>query len=149
MSDDPRAPEPPEPTPAPFRFKPRDFVTDNAPASTPSPQGPTDVRELVRLATLNAPTSPAPPAENEVHQILRDNVAHASAAGLNDLKPLPKRRSRRLRDYVIVAVAVNLPLGLVGYLFRSNAITLVFVLAAAIMFNLQFAWRVWAIMDDY
>jgi len=152
MDDAPASPVPPEPAPPKFRFKPREFPVENVPVSAPSTQGPTDVQGHFRAAAAGNPSltpTPGPPPENEIHGILRANVAHAGAAGLNEVKPVARRPSRRLRDYLIVAGAYNLFLGAVAWKFREAPVMLVFVLAAFVLFNLRLAWSMWVVMDDY
>src|SRR5581483_7471813 len=68
----------------------------------PSPEGKIEIRDIYRQAATSGPllsTQVKPVVPNEVHTILRDNLAHANAAGLNDLAPKPRRKSRRKRDY--------------------------------------------------
>lgn len=93
------------------------------------------------------PGSSAPrAANNEIHAVLRDNVARASAAGLNDVQPMPRRRSRRLRDYLLVTTLINAGIAAVAW-FSPGA--QLFCLAGAVLFNVSFTWIIWAVMDDY
>lgn len=111
-----------------YQLKPREFDVVNEQLKAPSvpaaetppaafdsgvaaASGTFDVRELARLGAQtgsllsgNAPAN----RENDVHAMLRDNLAKANAAGLNDLAPLPRRRSRRRRDYIALLIAGNL-----------------------------------------
>jgi hypothetical protein len=150
-----------------YGFKPNEFEAANEPPREPTPATPApiapdpgivsvhddriDVRELARIATGDGPAlGPNAVANrpNEVHAILRDNLDRANTAGLNDVS-LRQRRSRRLRDYLIAVTLLNGPLGGAAWFFRREAITLVFILAVFVFFNIRFAWHVWAIMDDY
>ena len=150
-----------------YGFKPSEFEAANEPPRSPSPAADTppapdpgivpvhgdriDVRELARIATGDGPAlGPNTVANrpNEVHAILRDNLARANAAGLNDVS-LRQRRSRRLRDYLIAVTLLNGPLGGAVWFFRREPIMLIPIVAAFIFFNIRFAWHVWAIMDDY
>src|SRR5436309_729369 len=99
-----------------YGLKPKEFDRVNEPAApapvapepTPSnpasasPTGRIDVRDLTRSAAKNMPLlsgNIAANRPNEVHAVLRDNVARADAAGLNELAPKAARVSRRRRDY--------------------------------------------------
>ncbi len=132
-----------------FRFKPREFTTVNPPVSTPS-DTPTDVREHFTLASAKPPPTAHPVSarttDNEIHAVLRDNLAHADAAGLNDVKPAVRRRSRRLRDYFLVTTLMNAVIAAVAYLSPGAQL---FCLAGAVMFNVSFTWIIWFVMDDY
>lgn len=157
----------PDPPRKIYGFKPREFEVANesprqpAPADPPPPapdpgivrvhEGRIDVRELARIATGEGSalgTNAVANRPNEVHAILRDNLARANAAGLNNVS-LRQRRSRRLRDYLIVVTLLNVPLGGAAVFFRHDPIMLVFILSAFVFFNIRIAWNVWAIMDDY
>ncbi len=140
---------PPSPAPRSFRLKAREFTVDNVPISTPTSFEPTDVREHFQAAA-GALLTPIPPtAKNDVHDLLAANLAAAQAAGLNDVKPVGRRPSRRLRDYLLVAVPVNLTIAGVALFFHSSPVVLVFALAGFVMFNLRLAWSMWVVMDDY
>lgn len=152
MSDAPPPASEPEPPRRAFRFKTPTFTAVNPPSSTPSPHGPTDVREHFRHAEAIRQASaqnPPPARENQVHDILRENLTHANAAGLNDVKPVAKRPSRRRRDYAIVATVFNVPVITLGVIFRHAPIALVFLLAAFVLFNIRLAWTLWVVSDDY
>jgi hypothetical protein len=84
----------------------------------------------------------ARPEENEIHAVLRDNLARANAAGLNEVSPRP-RRSRRRRDYFLTLLIGNTVL--VGGAFLMP----VFAIAGMIIFNLGATWIMWFVMDDY
>lgn len=147
MSDASAEPPPPETPRREFRFKPREFVPDNPPASTPS-AAPTDVREHLLAATPPLPTPSQPPVarQNEVHALLRDNLAAADAAGLNDVKPVVRRRSRRLRDYWVTLIGVD---GLLLALWWSGFFPEIFLLSGLVLFSVGFTWVMWAVLDDY
>ncbi len=152
MSDAPPPPPDSDPPRRKFAFKTPTFPVDNPPASTPSPHGPTDVREHFRHAEairVAAAKNPAPSRENEVHGILRDNLARADAAGLNDVTPVEKRPNRRLRDYLIVATAFNVPVITLGLIFRQSPVVWVCALAAFVLFNLRLAWILFVVGDKY
>lgn len=154
-------PEPPRKT---YQLKPRDFERVNAvpadptapPASPATPaNGPTDridVQDLYRQAATPGPAlghqKPAS-APNEVHALLRENLARANAAGANDLAAQPRRRSRRLRDYLIAMFAVNAFLAYWAFGPYANGVTFVYGLAGMVFFSCGFSWVMWAVVDDY
>lgn len=150
--NEPSPSDPPSESGAPkFRLKPREFPVANVPVSTPSLFEPTDVQAHFRAAAagapLVAPVGPTP--KNDIHEILRTNLAADEAAGLHAVKPVSPRPSRRRRDYVIVAGSVNLLLFGLALFFRDAPVVLIFVLAAFVLFNLRLAWSMWIVMDDY
>lgn len=152
-------PDEPDPPRTFYGFKPTKFeVANPLPATTPAPvsESPTqpapdpgiptappgriDVRELTRLASTGLPllnTPAVPKNENEIHTILRDNLAVADAAGLNDVKIDPHYRSRqqrRVRFFWIAIVAIDVPLGAYAWWMShpmSQASTIPFTLALA------------------
>ena len=144
-------PEEADPPRRTYGFKPTRYEVVNNQGNTPGSAGPIDIHELHRQATPPV-MSPRPvPSENEVHAILRENLAKANAAGLNDLNEKPHRISRRKRDYWISMAAVNLvfiPLIFAGFSSR-NAIVFVSAIAGFAMLNAALAWVFWAILDDY
>ncbi len=107
---------------------------------------PIDLRELVRQGAASGPVLKGnAPANrpNEVHAILRDNLAQANAAGLNDVKPPAPRKSRRKRDYFVSLLVGNAALSV------GTAIMPVFGVAGLIIFNCGLTWVMWFVMDDY
>ena len=153
MSAAPRnPPEPPEgETPRrEFRLKPTEFERANRPADAFGDNAASDTRQIYREANARSPSAAAPaPAENEVQAILRDNVARAQAAGLDEVIPQRRRPSRRKRDYwLMLGVGNLLVVGAVLGL-HQNAVTLVFGLSAVVLFTLGLTWVMWAVMDDY
>lgn len=150
-------PDEPDPPRKFYGFKPTTFevanprpaiasTTDSTaqPAPDPgipaAPPGPIDVHELHRLASTGLPllnTPAIPKKENEVHTILRENLAVADAAGLNDVKIDPRYRSRqqrRVRLFWIAIVALDVPLGAYAWWMShplSQASAIPFTLAVA------------------
>jgi hypothetical protein len=120
-------PDEPDPPRRFYTLKPKQFEAVNsvppppteAPAAeTGGPQavidGPIDVRALFKSASadpgqrlLTKPGGSTRGPENDVHAMLRENHARAEAAGLNALKPVAQRHSRRRRDYIALLVAGN------------------------------------------
>ena len=151
----------PEPTPEPtepvaprreFRFKPTEFERTNRPLDGMDDTPAVDVRILHRQANL-ASGSPAPPpaapAENDVHAILRANLAQATEDGLNDVILQPKRTSRRKQDYWLMFGAGNLGFASMLIFLGHDLMVSVCVGAGVIVYSLGLTWIMWFVMDDY
>jgi hypothetical protein len=137
-----------------YQFKPKEFEQVNPPlARTPESSSPTDVRDHFQAANARPP--PPPPAvrpvaaTNDVQAMLRENLQHANAAGLNELTPQPRRRSRRTRDYWLVLVFINAILAFAAFGPYANGITLVYGIAGMIFLSTGLTWVMWFVMDDY
>jgi len=148
----------PEPPRKFYGFKAREFERANAtneakpagdasPTAGPEPRpntvGPIDVHDLIRSGAGPLPSRhPGAARTNEVHDILRENLARANDAGLNEVKPR-RRRSRRRRDYFITLCLGN------SLLLAGALIMPVFGIAGMILFNIGYTWITWYVMDDY
>jgi hypothetical protein len=157
-----------------YDLKPKEFERVNAPvAGQPSPSAtppssppvsppslpeldsskPIDVRELFQQASTPGPVLSKGPRNdlNEVHAVLRDNLARANEAGLNDVPLRPKRPSRRKRDYISLMIGANAVLAFLAIsFFRShNVIGFVSVMAGIGMLSASITWVMWFVMDDY
>jgi hypothetical protein len=151
-NEEPHGPPEPEPPRREFHFKPTEFETTNRPADDTPGNAPIDVQQLYRQAGARPPPPAANApvkAENEVHAILRANVAQAEAKGLNEVIPQPRRPSRRKRDFWLLLAGGNLlVVGTVGVLHK-NVITVIFGFSAMVFFSLGLIWVMWVVMDDY
>jgi hypothetical protein len=89
--------------------------------------------------------------ENDVHAMLRDNLARADGAGLNDLSAQPKRPSRRKRDYWFLMIGGNAVLALLfaGAVKDGNAFMMAFSAAGIGAISAGITWVMWFVMDDY
>jgi hypothetical protein len=171
-------PDEPDPPRKFYGFKPTKFevansLPPNAPASasdspTPpasdpgipsAPPGRIDVHELNRLASTGLPllnTPAIPKKENEVHTILRGNLAVADAAGLNDVKIDPHHRTphqRRVRTFWILLVAINVPLGIVAWvtshpMSQASAFPFTFAIAGIGYFTGRLIWHTFFLNTD-
>lgn len=155
-----------------YGFKPRDFERANAipvppPAATapvapdpgilPSDGARIDVRDLNHLAATGQPLLSATPAsirENEIHGVLRENLAIANAAGLNDVTlDLRHRtpRQRRIRRFWILLPAINVPLGLIAFLIgphRAMPFFFVCTIATIGFLNARLIWHTFFLNTD-
>lgn len=159
-------PDEPEPPRKFYGLKTPTFDRLNAPpreANAPEPEaaastgpapvaeGRIDVRDLTRIAGTPGPvlSSPVPGKPNDVHQVLAGNLAAANAAGLNDVAPRPKRRSRRKRDYILLMITVNAFFAFWAFGPYANAMTFVYGLAGIVLFSISLSWVMFGVMDDY
>ncbi|MDB6167512.1 MAG: hypothetical protein JWM88_376 [Verrucomicrobia bacterium] len=149
MSENSREPEPPEPPRREFRFKPTTFERAN-PATGAENNPPIDVRDIFRQASAGPPKPRATPdpAANEVHDILRANLARENETGRNDVAPEPRRASRRKRDYWFLLLGGYLLFAIIAVISR-NYVVLVFGGAGMILYTLGVTWIMWHVMDDY
>ena len=114
-----------------------------APAAPPVPSTdqPIDVRDLARQANANTPilgVNAPVNRETEVHAMLRENLERADAAGINDVKPVKKRRSRRNRDYWRIMLPVNAFFAFWAFGPYANAVTFVYGLGGMAFFTAGF-----------
>jgi len=151
-SEEPHGPPEPEPPRREFRFKPTEFEVTNRPADATAANAPIDVSQLYRQANAPRPKAPATTprsADNEVHSLLRANLAHAQAKGENEVIPRRRRLSRRQRDYWLLLFGGNLLV--VGIVFAAgiNTMTLAFGFAAMAVLSLVLTWIMCFVLDDY
>lgn len=128
-------PEELEPERVVYRLKAKEFERVNPPP-TSSPEPASTDNPAGKNSVLGANL-------NDVQSILRENLDAANARGLNDIRPQPRRRSRRTRDYIVSTIVVNLAL------VACTHFNFVFALAGFALFNFGFTWMVWVVMDDY
>lgn len=136
-----------------YRLKPKDFEMVNEPTSAaPADSSPTHVRGHLRAA-FSPPSSSAitpQPQANDVHALLRDNVARANAAGLNELTAVRARRSRRKRDYWRLMALGTIILGGIAALTGPRMpIPFTYAIAGLVLFNLGLWWIMWHVTEDY
>lgn len=112
-----------------------------------------DVRDhFSSAAAVSGIPVPKPTAkENDVHGLLRDNVARANAAGLNELTEKPRRPSKRKRDYWFLMISGNAILALLFVMAtaQGNAFLMAFSAAGIGLISAGLTWVMWFIMDDY
>ena len=118
-----------------------------------------DVHDLHRAAATGQPLLSAPPSptrENDVHTILRANLAVADAAGLNEVKIDPHHRTphqRRVRRCWILLVAVNVPLGTLAWktshpMTQASAYFFTFAVAGMALFTARLVWETFFLNTD-
>ena len=160
-------PDDPDPPRKYYGFKPKEFERANAPRPAPPEDEqtaaaplsadavrdtPIDLRELVRQGAASGPVlkgnAPANRA-NDVHAILRDNLARAEAAGLNQIAPPVPRPSRRKRDYWVLVIAGNTLFASVALMGRGSPVMFVSGIAGCAVITAGLTWVMWGVMDDY
>jgi hypothetical protein len=155
-----------------YGLKPKEFERVNPPvagqpppSSPPSPPAsppksreldpskPIEVRELFQQASTPGPVLSKGPRNdlNDVHVVLKDNLARANEAGLNEVPLRPKRPSRRKRDYMLLMIGTNAGLAFlaIGFFRSHNVIGFVSAMAAIGMLSASITWVMWFVMDDY
>jgi hypothetical protein len=151
-NEEPLGPPEPEPPRREFRFKPTEFEVANRPADDTPGNAPIDVTQLYRQATKPpvAPGTAAPrPAENEVHAMLRANLAKEEAKGLNTVLPQVRRLSRRKRDFWLILTGGNVLVVGIVLLLGINAMTLAFGFVAMAVLSIILTWIMWFVFDNY
>jgi hypothetical protein len=96
---------------------------------------------------LETPGAAAP--HQDVHSILRENLARADAAGLNALTPKTRRRSRRKRDYWMLLFLGNAFFGAAVAYFGFKSMPGTFAFGGMIFFSCALTWIMWFIVDNY
>jgi hypothetical protein len=151
----------PDPPRKHYQLKPKEFELLNDPPSAFTPQGhkpdpqiegqPIDVREIYQQAQTPGPVlqKSRVPMANDVHAILAENLARANAAGLNTLKPKPKRRSRRTRDYFLMIVPLNAFFGFAAFGPYANPVTFVYGIGGMALSTVAVTWVMFFIVEDY
>lgn len=144
-----------------YQLKPREFeVVNELSSAIPQgrnhdpahPIGRIEVRELYQQANTPGPVLPVGAKvvlKNEVHALLDDNLARANAAGLNELTPKPKRRSRRTRDFFAVVIPLDLFFGYAAFGHYSNVAMMAYGVAGIIISTIGLGWVMFFVMDDY
>jgi hypothetical protein len=139
-----------------YGFKQREIETVNAPTHEAQPLPPVRIQDLINHAV--APTKPGAAAkavplshENEVHAMLRANVARDNAAGLNELIPLEMRPSKRKRDFWFLVISASLLFGLIAISqgALNNPVIFVPAVGAMGMTAISLYWVMFHIMSDY
>ena len=83
--------------------------------------------------------------------MLRENHAWENAAGLNELAPKARRKSKRKRDYLVTMLVANPPMwALFAFaLYYRNPYLLAYAGGGIVLFNVSFTWVMWFVVDDY
>ena len=158
----------PDPPRRGFGFKPREFVrinrargeprqpdasADAGAQSFPYSGGPIDVRDFTQNASGDgSPLSTSSPAacEYDAQGILRLNLRNDLARGCYDVEPgKDRKRSRRIRNYVVALLAIDTPLGLIAWLSgHTDPFPFVCSIAAMAFLSAQITWETWFLRTD-
>ncbi|MEY4488238.1 MAG: hypothetical protein RIQ79_746 [Verrucomicrobiota bacterium] len=160
----------PDPPRVVYGFKPREFdrvntTSPHASADAPPPAGhPTtpdsteriDVIELNKLAAGDGPQigiKSAAVKPTEIHAMLRENYQKDVAAGHYELGALDdSKRRRRIRNYWIAMVGVNVPLGAFAYWvgpYQYPPIPFVCAIAAMAILSAVMTWETFFLRTHY
>jgi hypothetical protein len=120
------------------------------------PDEPDPPRKTYQLGKAEfKPLNPAPETtgaaapDQDVQAHLRDNLARAKAAGVNELEYRPRRISRRRRDYWTLFFLGNGGFGAAMLYFGPQTLGGVFALAAMIFYSAALTWVMFGVMSDY
>jgi len=145
-------PDDPDPPRKFYGLKAREFERVNK----PEPDAPgMNVEDHFRAAAApprrREPPLATTPAENDVHDLLRQNVERERAAGLDRLKSMEPRQSRRKRDFLMLLAAGNgVLLGVLAFgLSEGNAFIMGSAGAGMLLFTIGVTWIMWGVMSDY
>lgn len=100
---------------------------------------------------LNVPPSdPARPTTPDVFTLQRDLREREIAAGLDALAP-PRRAqySRRKRDFWLMLLLIDGPLGTATWFARNDPIALVLAGSGLVLTTIGLIWVMWFVMSDY
>ena len=157
-------PEPPRKT---YGFKPRDFEranpapaqpTSELPAPDPGISAASDekisVHDLIRAGAGQGSqlgSNKVGNRENDIHEVLRANLASDQAAGHFDLGTLDdSKRRRRIRNYWIGIVAFDTPFALFAFwIGHGAAIPFVCSIAAMALFTSYLTWQTFFLRTHY
>jgi len=124
-------------------------MSDPAPLPSDDPPPVKHTLTTAKFEAVNAPTATPTPVPTDVYQVLRDNLARENAAGLNVVRPVPKRPSRRKRDFWLVLIGGNLAImASVGFT-SINVMTVIYGFAGVILLSSGLTWVMWFVLDDY
>lgn len=144
-------PDEPDPPRKYYGFKEREFQRDNAPASQSPPQ-PT-AEDLAKLAGNPVPKAQTPgPAKsadpNDVFNVLQQNRTVEQRRGADNLE-IKKARSRRTKEFWLILVGGNAVI--IGFVILGgfNVVSVIYGLAAVIVFSLSLSWVMWQVMNKY
>jgi hypothetical protein len=150
-----------------YELKPREFERVNqdesalpvsavAPASQAAPfdpAAPITLEQIIAAANARGPVQAGaqPPPKNEVQALLAANLAREASAGLTRVDPRSDRRNRRPRDYLLLMLATNVPLMLLGIagLRTGNAMLAASSFGGVGLCSAGITWIMWAIVDKY
>ncbi|MES1194855.1 MAG: hypothetical protein ABUL65_03100 [Opitutus sp.] len=144
--------EPDNPPPKVYGFKEREFKRDNptGPAAAPMPTA----KDLAKMAGAPTPigrggaTGAKAGDPNDVYAALQQNrVVEKQLTG--DEIEIRKVKRRKMRDYLILLLPMEVLLGTVTYLGRGNPVVFVSGLAGMVMIFCSVTWIMWQIMDRY
>jgi hypothetical protein len=124
-------------------------MSDASPLSSDDPPPVKHTFTTAKFEAVNEPTATPTPAPTDVYQVLQDNLARENAAGLNVVKPVPKRPSRRKRDFWLLLVLGNLTIAATVHFAGGNVMSNLFSLAGIILLSVSLTWVMWFAMDDY
>ena len=158
-------PDDPDPPRKIYGFKAKEFERANparpeapadvsAPAPESNPEQKIDVHELIRAgagAGKQLGSNKVANRDNQVHGMLRENFQHDVAAGHYDLGTLDdSKRRRRIRNYWLLMVAINVPFGGIAWAAgHTNPLPFVCSLSVAVLLSVRLTWQTFFLRTHY
>jgi hypothetical protein len=124
-------------------------MSDTAPLPSDDPPPVKHTFTAAKFEAVNEPTATPTPAPTDVYQVLQDNLARENAAGMNVVKPVPKRPSRRKRNFWLMLVLGNLTIAATVHLAGGSVMSNLFGFAGIILLSVSLVWVMWFVLDDY
>jgi hypothetical protein len=122
----------------------------NAPMPVPETQEP-GLSPAFKLKTIDTVNPVARPDDEEaihVAEILLENRINEERSGWKRIRFWRRRRSKRLRDFLIGVGSVDLAVAAFMY-WQQNPITAMFGIGAITLVTSMSAWIMFFVMDDY
>ncbi len=90
-----------------------------------------------------------PSATHDVRAILQANLKSEKSLQVNQPIVVKRKKSKRLRDYLISLVGGNLFIVLTLWFVGKNPVSLIFGLAGMVLLTCGLTWVMFQIMEDY
>lgn len=144
-------PDAPEPVRRTYGLKRSDPLAQEAPGTRP-PRILT-VQEMTKMAGAHHDPGPrtasAKPGDpNDVFTVRQELRTRERADGRDQIV-VPKKKSRRKRDYWLVMIGANLLFAGVAVAGRGNVVILVYCGAGMILVSVATTWIMWFLLSDY
>jgi len=88
-------------------------------------------------------------AAHDVHAILQANLRSEKSLKVNQPMLVTKKKSRRLRDYLVSLIGGNLFIVILTWVVGANVVSLLFGLAGMVLLSCGLTWVMFQIMEDY
>lgn len=120
----------------------------------PTPRDPEPPQELPpgfkpkEITPVNAPARPDDEDAISVPEILLENHIAEVESGLAEVGYRKKRKSRRIRDFLLIVGSVDIGVAMVMK-SMGNPVTMIYGIAAITLVTSTVGWIMFVVMDDY